>query len=277
MEDSMRMALMVMAVVLLARSGVAGIKTQVVEYKHGETTLVGYLAYDDAVATEKTPRPGVVVCPEWWGNDDYAHKRAEELAKAGYVAFSIDMYGKAEGGGAKTTKDPQQAGKWAGEVNGDAKVLRGRAMAGYNALAGQKMVDKTKMAAIGYCMGGTVALELARAGADLDAVVAFHASRIAAADPADNKKLKDNGTTVLICHGQDDTFVKSEEITKFHQQMKDAKVDYEFVSYAGAVHSFTNPGADAHGMDGVKYDEKADKRSWDRMLALFREKFGTKA
>lgn len=272
----MRTLTMVIAMILLARSGMAEIKTETVEYKHADTTLVGYLAYDDAVATEETPRPGVIVCPEWWGNDDYAHKRAEQLAKEGYVAFAIDMYGKSESGGARTTKDPAQAGKWAGEVNSDPKLLRGRAVAGYNTLIARKIVDKTKMAAIGYCMGGTVALELARAGADLDAVVAFHASRIAAADAADNARLKEKGTTVLICHGQDDTFVRPEEVTKFHQQMKDAKVDYVFVSYAGAVHSFTNPGADAHGMDGVKYDEKADRRSWREMLGVFEEKFGAR-
>lgn len=265
----------VLAVVLMAAGSAARgeIVTKTVEYKQGETTLVGFLAYDDAVATEKTPRPGVVVCPEWWGNDEYAHSRAEELAREGYVAFAVDMYGKEGAGRAKTTDDPAQAGKWAGEVNADVKLLRARVLAGYNALVSQPVVDRTHVAAIGYCMGGTVALELARAGADLDAVVAFHASRIAAQDAADNKELKDRGTTVLICHGQDDTFVKPEEITNFHKQMKDAGVDYEFVSYAGAVHSFTNPGADKHGMDGVKYNEKAATRSWARMLALFREKF----
>jgi dienelactone hydrolase len=272
----MRTAIFAFALTFLVGAARAEIRTQTIEYKQGDTTLVGFLAYDDAVATEKSPRPGVVVCPEWWGNDGYAHSRAQQLAAAGYVAFAIDMYGKGDNGKAKTTNDPQQAAKWSGEVNADPKVLRGRVMAGYTTLTSQKMVDKKRVSAIGYCMGGTVALELARAGADLDAVVTFHSSRIAAQDPSDNKKLKDNGTTVLICHGQDDTFVATEEIPKFHQQMKDAGVDYEFVSYSGAVHSFTNPGADAHKMNGVKYDERADKRSWARMLALFEEKWGKK-
>jgi dienelactone hydrolase len=192
------------------------------------------------------------------------------------VAFAIDMYGKGADGEAKTTKDAGEAGKWAGEVNGNPELMRGRAKAGYDTLVAQKMVDKSKVAAIGYCMGGTVALELARAGAELDAVVAFHASRIAAAEASDNRRLADAGTTVLICHGQDDTFVQPQEITKFHQQMKDAGVDYVFVSYAGAVHSFTNKAADSHGMNGVKYNEKADRRSWREMIGLFAEKWGTK-
>jgi dienelactone hydrolase len=268
---TLALAMMILGVTSTAH---ADLKTKTVEYTHDGTTFVGYLAYDDAVATDKTPRPGVIVCPEWWGNDDYAHMRAEMLAREGYVALAIDLYGKNEKGEARTTSDPQQAAKWAGEVNADAKVMRERALAGYNTLVTQKFVDRTHVAAIGYCMGGTVALELARAGADLEAVVAFHASRIAAANPADNKKLADAGTTVLICHGQEDTFVKPEEIPAFHTQMKEAGVDYEFVSYAGAVHSFTNKKADSHNMPGVKYDEKADKRSWARTLALFNEKLG---
>lgn len=267
-----------LAVVLFAAAGSAeaDLVTKTIEYTHAGTTFVGYLAYDDAVATEKTPRPGVVVCPEWWGNEEYVHSRAEQLAREGYVAMAIDMYGEDDKGRAKSTDDPAQAEKWAGEVNADPKLMRGRALAGYNTLVAQPFVDRTHMAAIGFCMGGTVALELARAGADLDAVVAFHASRIAARDPADNRKLKDRGTTVLICHGQDDTFVSPEEIASFHKQMKDAGVDYEFDSYADAVHSFTNPKADERAMGGVKYNEKAEKRSWKRMLALFVEKFEDK-
>jgi dienelactone hydrolase len=272
------MQLAIFAVVLgaITASASAEIKTQTVEYKSGDTTLVGFLAYDDAAATEKSPRPGVVVCPEWWGNDEYAHSRARQLAELGYVAFSVDVYGKGADGKAKTTSDPKEAGKWSGEVSSDPKLLRARVMAGYDTLAAQKMVDKSHMAAIGYCMGGTVALELARAGAKLDAVVTFHASRIAAKDPSDNDVLKRNGMTVLICNGQDDGFTTKEEIAKFHQQMKDAGVDYEFDSYSGAVHSFTNPNADSHHMDGVKYNEKADKRSWERMKSLFEEKWGNR-
>lgn len=271
----MRMAIFAAIVAAAAGSAYAEVKTQAVEYKQGDKTFVGYLAYDDAVASEKTLRPGVLICHEWWGNNEYAQTRARQLAEEGYVAFALDMYGKGEDGKARSTKNPQDASKWAGELYGDPKTLRERAMAGYQALTSQKMVDKKSIAAIGYCMGGTVALELARAGAELDAVVAFHTSVIAGKDAADNGKLKEHGTTVLVCHGQDDTFVKPEQITDFHAQMKEAGVDYEFVSYAGAVHSFTSKEADSHKMEGVKYQEKADKRSWARMLALFVEKWGT--
>lgn len=252
----------------LTMSASAEVKTRTIEYKQGDTVLVGYLAWKTDSWEAKAP--AVVVCPEWWGNDGYAHKRAEMLAAEGYVALAIDMYGKGDDGKAKTTQDPAQAGKWAGEVNKDPALLRARARAGYDLLASQANVDPKRIAAIGYCMGGTVALELARTGADLRAVVAFHASRIAAADPADNKRITG---TVLICHGQDDGFCAPEEIARFHAQMKEAGVDYEFDSYAGAVHSFTNPGADKHGMPGVAYNEKADRRSWARMEGLFREVF----
>jgi dienelactone hydrolase len=153
--------------------------------------------------------------------------------------------------------------------------MRARAAAGLKVLAEHAKVDGTRLAAIGYCMGGTVALELARSGLphteNLKAIVPFHASTIAAKNADDNKNIKGS---ILICHGQDDTFVKPEHIENFHKQMKDAGVDYEFASYSGAVHAFTNPDADAFGVPGVKYNEKADKRSWATMRNLLSEVFG---
>jgi dienelactone hydrolase len=247
----------------------AEVKTKTIEYKHGDVVLEGFLAWDDSVATEKSPRPGVVVCPEWWGNNDYSHGRAKQLAELGYVAFAIDMYGKG-----KVTEDPQQAGRWSGEVMKDEALARGRAAAGMKVLTDQKMVDSARVGAIGYCMGGTVALELARSGADLKAVVAFHASRISAANPEDNRKIKG---TVLVCHGADDGFVAPGEIEKFQKQMKEAGIDYVFSAYSGAVHAFTNPHADQIGMPGVKYNANADKRSWAEMKEIFGEKLGPPA
>ncbi len=244
----------------------AAIQTKAIEYKHGDTVLEGFLVWDDAVATEKTPKPGVVVCPEWWGMNDYSKARAKQLAELGYVAFAIDMYGKG-----KVTEDAKQAGQWAGELSKDPQVRRDRAAAGMKVLTDQNIVDKSKVAAIGYCMGGTVALELARTGADLKAVVAFHASQVSAAKPEDNKKIKG---TVLVCHGQDDAFVQPGEIEKFHAQMKEAGIDYVFVAYSGAVHAFTNPNADKFKVPGVSYNVNADKRSWAEMKEIFAEKFG---
>lgn len=252
----------------------AAIQTKLIEYKAGETTLVGLLAWDDAI-TSKSPAPGILVCPEWWGNNEYAHSRAKQLAELGYVALAIDMYGKGEDGKAKTTSDPKVAGEWAGSVYKDPTVLVARVTAGYNALTSQAIVDAKNTAAIGYCMGGTIALSLARTGADLKAVVAFHSSNIAASGDeagalAANGKIK---ATILICHGQDDAFVKPGELDTFHAQMKTAKVDYVLSSYSGAVHAFTNPKADEYKVPGVAYNKNADRRSWDAMVALFEEKF----
>ncbi len=175
------------------------------------------------------------------------------------------MYGKGN-----VTADPKQAGEWAGKLYGSPEALHRRAAAGLRILAGDKHVDPTKLAAIGYCMGGTVALELARTGADLDALVCFHTSTIAAKDSTDNTKIK---ARVLICHGADDSFVKPAEIETFHVQMRETKIDYQFVSYGGAVHSFTSPNADKANIPGVKYLATADKRSWAHMKQWFREAF----
>jgi dienelactone hydrolase len=248
----------------------AEVQTKVIEYKHGEVVLEGLLAWDDAVASEKTPQPGIVVCPEWWGNNDYARGRAKKLAELGFVAFSIDVYGKG-----KLTTDAGQASKWAGELYGSVELMRGRAKAGLEVLTSQVQVDKTRLAAIGYCMGGTVALELARTGADLDAVVAFHAGKLTALGEAQtNARIKG---AVLACHGQADTFVSADELRAFHEQMSDAKLYYQFVSYPGAVHAFTNPNAGKFGVPGVDYNEAADRRSWEHMKAWFADAFARPA
>lgn len=262
------LALVVSIVALLPAS--AEVRTKVIEYEHGDVVLEGLLAWDDAVATDKTPQPGVVVCPEWWGNNDYSRGRAKQLAELGYVAFAIDVYGKG-----KLTKDPAQAAAWSGELYGSPEVGRGRAQAGLAVLTSQPQVDKSRLAAIGYCMGGTVALELARTGADLDVVVAFHAGKLTAlGDASDNEKIK---ATVTVCHGLDDAFVSAEELAGFHAQMKAAKLDYQFCAYAGAVHAFTNPNAGAFGIPGVAYNALADRRSWELMKSAFAEAFAKPA
>lgn len=258
-------------IALLAGPSFAAINGRTVEYKVGSDTFIGFLAWDDAVASEATPRPGVIVCPEWWGCNEYAKTRAKQLASMGYAAFAIDMYGKGPDGQAKTTADPKQAGEWAGAVLKDPAVARARADAAMKAFVANKMVDATHVAAIGYCMGGTVALELARTGADLQAVVTFHTSTLVAKNPDDNKKIK---ATVLVCHGGDDAFLAPDEVDNFQKQLKAAGVDFQVNIYAGAVHSFTNKDADTFKIDGVKYDAKADRRSWLNMCSLFAEKLG---
>jgi dienelactone hydrolase len=243
--------------VLVCVAARAEVKTERIEYKVGDAAFEGVLAYDDKVPAD-TRKPGVLICHEWWGCNKYAEQRARQIAEMGYVAFALDMFGKG-----KTTTDAKQAGAWSGQVMGDPKALADRAAAGLKILAEHARVDGTRLAVIGYCMGGTVALELARSGREhtqnLKAVVAFHASTLAAKDPAGNANIKGS---VLICHGAEDGFVKPEQIERFHQQMKDAKIDYQFITYGGAVHSFTNPDADKAGIPGVKYNIAADKRSW---------------
>ena len=258
-----------LTMLLSATATLAAVKTEKIEYTVGDTKFVGLLAYDDAA---KDARPGVLVCHEWWGNNAYAAKRAAMLAELGYVAFALDMYGAGQ-----TTTDPAVAGEWAGKLYADPANARLRAAAGLKVLAENKQTDPTRLAAIGYCMGGTVALELARSGLPhtehLRAIVPFHASTIAAKNADDNKNIKG---AVLVCHGADDGFVQPQQITDFHAQMKAAGIDYAFLSLGNSVHSFTNPDADSFKIEGVRYNAAADRRSWSAMLNLFTESFAPK-
>lgn len=260
----MRKLFLLLMTFLFAHAAAAAVQTKVVEYKDGDTVLEGFLAWDDAVATDSKPAPGVLVIPEWWGNNDYSRGRAKQLAELGYVALAIDMYGKG-----KITTDPKQAGEWSGAIMKDETARRARSTAGLKVLRGQKNVDASHIGVIGYCMGGTLAVDLARTGADLRAVVAFHASTFTASKPEENKQIKG---TVLICHGAEDAFVPAGEVDKFQSQMKEAGVDYVFVAFSGAVHAFTNPKAGSYNVPGVRHNAEADRRSWEFMQILFREK-----
>jgi dienelactone hydrolase len=239
----------------------ADIRSQQVEYKDGDTVCEGYLAYDD---TNTEIRPAVLVCPEWWGLDDYPKHRADQLAKMGYVAFVADIYGQGQ-----NTQDPTQAGTWAKPFMTNRPLFRQRAMAALNTLLDQKYVDKTRVAAIGYCFGGSCALELARAGAPLVGVVSFHGnlSRLDSEGP-DAIKAK-----ILICHGGDDPMVPPQQLAAFEAEMKDAGANYQINIYSGAVHAFTNPAADSHHIPGIGYNEQADHRSWAAMKDFFEEVF----
>jgi len=248
-------------ITMFATAARADIKTKDIEYKHGDVVLQGTLAWDDSV---KDKRPGVMVVHEWWGCNDYAKARAKQLAALGHVAFACDMYGKGV-----TTTDPAQAGKLAGAIRKDNKVYRERAAAGLKVLADQPMVDAKNLAAIGYCFGGTTVLQLACSGADLKAVVSFHGG-LFKPTPEDAKAIK---CKVLICNGAADTFIDAGDRKALCDAFEAAKVDYEFVDYAGALHAFTNPDAGKAGLNGVAYDEKADRRSWDLMQAWFKESF----
>ncbi|MBI2923675.1 MAG: dienelactone hydrolase family protein [Planctomycetes bacterium] len=237
----------------------AEIRTSTVEYKHGDAVLEGLFAWDDAIQGR---RPGVLVVHEWWGRNDYVKSRAEKLAALGYVAFALDMYGKG-----LVATDPKEAGALAGKVRGDSALMRERAAAGLEDLRKDERVDATKIAAIGYCFGGTVALELARSGAELAGVVSFHGG-LGTKAPAEKGRVK---AKVLVLHGADDPHVPVAEVTKFEEEMRAAGVDWQVVSYGGAVHAFTNPGAGNDPLKGAAYHESADQRSWEAMRAFFNE------
>jgi dienelactone hydrolase len=248
------------AIALAAFAAQAAVKTQVVEYTVGQTVCKGYLAYDDAA---KEARPGVLVVHEWWGLNDYAKRRTEQLAELGYVAFAADIYG-----GGKVATDAQEAGKLAGEFRKDPALLVARTAGALDTLKKQRGVDASRTGAIGYCFGGTTVLALALSGAEVQAVVSFHGSL--PVDAAADKPVKAN---VLVCNGADDPMVKPEDRQKFKDVLTRAKADWEFIDYSGAVHAFTNPEAGKGGMPGVAYNEKADKRSWELMKDFFAEAF----
>jgi len=246
-------------VVLFAAVAAAEIKTRTVEYKDGDTLLEGYLAFDDA---QKGARPGVLIVHQWMGLGEFEMGRAKELAKLGYVAFAVDIYGKG-----KRATSPQEAGALAGRFRGGAEqtaLFRRRLAAGLEALLAQG-ADRSRIGAIGFCFGGTGVLELARSGADLAAVVSFHGG-LGTPTPQDAKNIKGK---VLALHGANDPLVPEQEVLAFMKEMRDAKVDWQFVAYGGAVHAFTDPRAKWTGR--AEYHPTAARRSWEAMRTFFAE------
>jgi dienelactone hydrolase len=249
---------------LAANTVTAEIRTEPVEYKEGTTLLEGFLAYDTGASGK---RPGVLVVHQWKGLGDYEKKRAEMLAKMGYVTFAVDIYGK----GIRPS-DPQAAGAEAGKYKSDRALLRKRVRSGLDELLKNKGVDAKRVAAIGYCFGGTTVIELARSGADVAGVVSFHGA-LDSPTPADGKNIK---CKVLALHGADDPFVPAKDVGAFEDEMRAANVDWELVKYGGAVHGFTQWNAGNDNKSGMAYNERADKRSWEDMRQFFGEIFGGK-
>jgi len=243
-----------------ALSAEAKLVTKTIEYQQGDTMLEGYLAYDDSFSGK---RPGVLVVHQWLGLTDYEKHRATMLAQLGYVAFCADIYGKDS-----RPKNVQEAGALAGKYKSDRKLLRERVNAGLDQLKKNDLVDSKNIAAIGYCFGGTTVIELARSGADLNGVVSFHGG-LDSPTPADGKNIK---CKVLALAGADDPFQKPGDLTAFESEMRDNKVDWQIVFYGGAVHAFTQPDPGFVNA-GAKYNEKADKRSWEAMKSFFAEIF----
>ncbi|VAW73381.1 Dienelactone hydrolase family protein [hydrothermal vent metagenome] len=249
---------------LLSFNATAAIKTETITYKVDTQAYTGFVAWDDS-STDK--RPGVLVVHEWWGHNDYARKRAVQLAEAGYVALALDMYGEG-----KVAEHPDDAKKFMQAVLAEKGAARKRFEAAHELLAARAETDPDRIAAMGYCFGGGVVLNMARAGVDLDGVVSFHGS-LGTDSPAAPGRIK---ARVLVFTGAADPFAPPEQVTAFEAEMKAAGASYTLTSYPGVKHSFTNPDADrlgkAYNMP-LEYNADADKDSWEKMLAFFREIF----
>ena len=239
----------------------AALQTETVEYRHGDTVLEGYLAYDDA---QPGKRPGVLVVHEWMGLGPYAKRRAEQLARLGYVAFAADMYGK----GVRAV-DHAEASRLSGVYRQDRQLMRARIQAALEALKANPRTDPLRTAGIGYCFGGTSVLELARSGADVLGVASFHGS-LDTPNPEDARAIK---CKVLVFHGADDRFVTMDQVDAFEDEMQAAGVDYHLTMYPGAVHSFTVREAGNDPSTGVAYHEEADRQSWQALQAFLADLF----
>ena len=242
----------------------AAIQTREVPYTAADgTRLVGYHAWDDAISG---PRPGVIVVHEWWGLNDYAKRRARDLAALGYSALAVDMYGDG-----RNTQHPDDAKAFMNAALADPAIPKARFQAGLDLLKAQPQTDPARLAAIGYCFGGKVVLDMARQGLPLAAVVSFHGALVTAT-PTTPGSVK---AKVLVEHGAADSFITAEQIAAFKAEMDQAGADYRFVELPGAKHGFSNPDADAHKGHGLDlgYQKEADERSWADMQALFKEVF----
>jgi len=240
-------------------SSATDIRGEEVNYEVNGVQMKGYMAWDH---NRTTPRPGVLVVHEWWGQTDYIRSRARMLAKLGYTAFALDMYG-----GGKHTTHPADAQKFMSEVTANMDVAVARFEAAQRVLESHETTDPDKTAAIGYCFGGGVVLQMARAGADLDGVASFHGI-LSTQTPAEPGVVK---ARVLVCNGADDPLVPAEDVTAFKQEMADAGVKLTFRSYPGALHAFTNPSATAVAKTydlPLAYDEAADVDSWSELEAF---------
>jgi dienelactone hydrolase len=254
-----RLCYLAVALCLWATTVNAELRGQVVEYQQGEAMLEGYLVYEDSF---HGTRPGVRVFHEWTGLQPFEKERADRLARLGYAAFAADVYGKGV-----RAKDREEAARLSGIYKSDRKLMRARAAAALDVLKSQKRVDATRLAAVGYCFGGTVALELARSRADLEGVVTFHAG-LDTPTPAGARHIKGK---VLVLHGADDPSVPPERVAAFQREMREGGVDWQMVFYGGAVRRFTNPSAGTDKASGAAYNERADRRSWQAMKDFLAE------
>ena len=263
------LSMILLLTLLFAGSGQAdtNIEGTTVQYSTRGVVMKGYFAYDKNI---KGRRPGVLVVHEWWGLNDYARKRARMLAELGYAALAVDMYGEG-----KQAEHPDDAGKFSSELMKNFGTAKDRFIAAMEFLKAQPVVDSEKIAAIGYCFGGGIVLNMARQGIALKGVASFHGSLTAVA-------LAERGSVkakILVLHGADDKFITGEQIEAFKNEMKNAGVDFRFIAYPGALHSFTNPDADEYGKKfniPVAYNAEADKMAWEELNRFLRQIFNNK-
>ncbi len=228
-------------------------------YKMGESEAVGYLAQPKKISGKV---PAVLIVHDWMGVSDFTSKKAEQIAELGYIALAADIYGKGV-----RPKDAKEASVLAGKYKADRAELRRRVRAAYDELKSMKNVDVKKIVVIGYCFGGTTALELARAGVELAGAVSFHGG-LSNPTPADAKNIRGRA---LIMHGAIDPFVPADEVLAFQKEMNEAGIDYQFISYSGAVHAFAVPSAGSDPKSGAAYNAIADQRSWSEFKNFMRE------
>lgn len=236
---------------------------QEVSYNTDSTQMKGYIAYDENMEGK---RPGIIVVHEWWGHNDYVRSRADSLAKMGYVAMAIDMYGEG-----KQAAHPEDAGKFSGEVFANLDEAKARFEAALETLKNNPNVNGEQIAAIGYCFGGSVVLSMANAGYDLDAVAAFHTGVQLPVPPSKEIKAK-----ILVANGGDDPFVPASSVAEYRAAMDSVGADYKYIAYDGTVHAFTSPEATALGEEfdlPLMYNEDADKASWNELMDLLHQVF----
>lgn len=265
MKKSLIITSILLMIMAMAMSAAAGEKItgKYISYKAGETTMKG-LTYSDKMTGK---RPGILVVHEWWGQNDYIRERARMLAAMGYVALAVDMYGNG-----KVASHPADAQAFSEEMGKDFETMKLRFNAAEDLLKKQKMVDPDKIAAIGYCMGGGVVLNMALQGADLKGVASFHGS-LGSVKEIMPGLVK---TRIIVFNGKDDKFITTEQIDAFKKKMAGAGVDYQFISYPKAMHSFTNPQADMYAKKfklPLAYNAEADKKSWTRMKSFLQDIF----
>ncbi len=257
-------AVAVAALGVLSPRANAEVKTRELEYKQGATVLQGFVAWDDALAA-KGKRPGVLIVHEWWGHNQHARNQALRLAKAGYVGFALDMFGKG-----KLAKHPKDAQAFVAEATKNLDTERARFQAAEAQLKKLPQVEPTQIAAIGYCFGGAVVLDMARSGEDLAAVATFHGALKSSLTAPKGLKPR-----ILVMTGAEDPMIGSDQVEALRKELTAAGARFEVVSYPGTKHSFTNPEADKAGVPGLGYSATADKESWEALLKLLREVFGT--